>query len=173
MTNSFVRFAGAGASVAMMVTVGCTTNVVQKSGDGGAVAPGAVCAARAGNYVVSAKEKDGTCGPSSDKTFTVEKCLQTFCHAYENGNTAGETTALEGRIPACTGTITVSADNCISEYSYSCPGSGASNVNLVQVIGKITWAADGLSASGTEQDGLFAKGVSLCTSNNAVTITKQ
>jgi hypothetical protein len=173
MTKTLVGVFGASAVGVMLATVGCTTNVVKSGSGTGSDAGGPACAARAGNYVVTAAVQDGTCGPLRDSTFKVEECTQTFCFAYENANLAGETTTLESRVAGCVGTVTVTADNCTAEYSYNCKSASA-NVDHNQKVGKIVWSADGTSANGTDQFSLFSStGKSLCTSNYTITIAKQ
>lgn len=124
------------------IGVGLVVAVVACSGAGGP------CQKRAGTYKATYTQRSGDCGPVSEQITKVD----------------AQPTRVD---PPCSGSIGYSADNCVVEYTMTCPISGGT----ARITGKSTWSADGRSGTATEQWAASVTG-SACSSAYDVSIVK-
>mgnify|MGYP003383881578 CR=1 FL=1 len=139
-------------------------------GDAGAAAP--TCAARSGNYTLTETLVSGDCGPAGDaRTFSITDGTQAYTIPYvlAEKTPPGKTGSVAEGF-TCSGSVAVSADNCVIEYSIKCPSSKGGTFNEV---GSIKWAADGKSAEQLYQIKLFSTtGANICTGDYSVAASK-
>ena len=117
-------------------------------------APG--CAERSGQYLVTFRERSGTCGAISEQIVTF-------------GSSAAAASTSQ-----CTSDGSASADGCKVTFALTCPspdlGKGAKSVSQ----GTATWSADGLSGTSLSQLALYEPNGSLaCQSTYDLTYKHQ
>lgn len=185
----FARFLGVGVA-GLVVLTGCSGSDGGKAGKADSstsdneetTASGPACTARAADFGYAATQQDTTCGDSNGATstsvemFSVDSCKQNFCLGYVNVP-AGKTTRVEDLLEGCEGTVTISADNCTSEFSYSCDVKSlygmVDGTTTVQYVGTVHWKADGKGGEGSLEETFFgAQGSSICSKDFALDISK-
>lgn len=107
------------------------------------------CGPRTGPYRSKLTQRDGNCGPISEMV----------------GNALEQPTA-----PGCTSSLPAPApEACRVEINSTCPVDAASTI---QVTGVLTYAADGVSATGLVQLTLRRNGALYCTGTYDVSVAR-
>jgi hypothetical protein len=90
---------------------------------------------------------------------------------------AGKTTQVKDLLQGCEGTVTVSATNCTSKFSYTCEVKSlygmVEGTTTVQYAGTVHWKSDGKGGEGSLKETFFrAPGSSICSKDFALDLTQ-